>query len=279
MDLSDKPLIVLNKSSNAYSKMFKPIKFFSLFFLMNLFLSAQVTENIKSDIKHFGNSGKNLWNSFTQFEANTNIKIAASLLLIGSAYIVDDEVKNFSQNNRSKFADNLFKIDDYYGDPLTLIAIGTFYGIGLIGGNENLRTTALTAAEAAFYSGVVTSVIKSSIGRSRPYVNKGKSEFNPIKFNAAETAFPSGHTTITFAISTALAEQTNSSTVKIVLYSAATLVGAARIYNNAHWFSDVVGGGLIGYFIGKHVGENQSNNNIHIFPTTNNVINILIPLN
>jgi membrane-associated phospholipid phosphatase len=252
--------------------------FLFLFFQINLF--PQITNDIKSDLNHFGNSGKSLWNSFTRFDSETNITLAASFILIGSAYFADEKIKDYSQSNKSKFANNLFKIDSYYGSEWTLIAVGAAYSIGLLSREEGFRKTVLTAAEAAIYSGLVTSIIKSTFGRSRPYMERGNSDFHPIKFTAHETAFPSGHTTLTFAISTSLAEQTESVPLKISLYSAAVLVGAARIYNNAHWFSDVIGGGLIGYFIGKHIGKNAAGEkyNISVVPSNNNVINIIIPL-
>jgi membrane-associated phospholipid phosphatase len=258
-------------------------KSFTLYFLFLFFqihLFPQITNDIKSDINHFGNSGKGLWNSFTRFDSETNITLATSFLLISSAYLADEQVKNYSQSNKSKFGDNLFSIDDYYGSEWTLIAIGAAYGFGLLSREEGFRKTARTAAEAAIYSGLVTSIIKSVFGRSRPYVDKGKSDFHPINFTAPETAFPSGHTTLSFAISTALAEQTESIPLKIGLFSAAVLVGAARIYNNAHWFSDVIGGGLIGYFIGKHVGKNGSSEkeNISLVPSNNNLVSIIILL-
>jgi membrane-associated phospholipid phosphatase len=252
--------------------------FLFLFFQIHLF--PQITNDIKSDLNHFGNSGKGLWNSFTRFDSETNITLATSFLLIGSAYLADEHLKNYSQSNKSKFGDILFSVDDYYGSKWTLITIGAAYGVGLLSREEGFRKTALITAEAAIYSGLVTSIIKSAFGRSRPYVDKGNSDFHPINFTAHETAFPSGHTTLSFAISTALAEQTESVPLKIGLYSAAVLVGAARIYNNVHWFSDVVSGGLIGYFIGKFVGKNAlgEKENISIVPSNNNLVSIIILL-
>ena len=49
---------------------------------------------------------------------------------------------------------------------------------------------------------------------------------------------------------------------KFSWYSLAVLVAAARVYNNAHWFSDVLLGGAIGYFVGDFVNKHYTNQKV-----------------
>jgi len=62
---------------------------------------------------------------------------------------------------------------------------------------------------------------------------------------------------------------------KIGWYSLAGLVGYARIYNNQHWFSDVLMGAAIGYFSGEFVNNHNTNENeqtqLNIFPMPNGI--------
>ena len=46
---------------------------------------------------------------------------------------------------------------------------------------------------------------------------------------------------------------------KVGLYTIASLVGTARIYHDKHWFSDVIMGSAIGYFIGDYVSQYPEN--------------------
>jgi membrane-associated phospholipid phosphatase len=58
-----------------------------------------------------------------------------------------------------------------------------------------------------------------------------------------------------FAMATTVAElYPENKTLQIVSYACASLVGVG-VSTNIHWFSDAVGGALIGYSIGKTVGS------------------------
>src|SRR5205823_12283913 len=82
---------------------------------------------------------------------------------------------------------------------------------------------------------------------------------NPLRFDiddqggtVASASFPSGHTTIAFALAGAGAEELTQQHVPgrrfitPALYATATGVGMARVYGRAHWASDVVAGAAIG---------------------------------
>ena len=58
-------------------------------------------------------------------------------------------------------------------------------------------------------------------------------------------ALPSGHTSLAFSLITPYAE-----TYSRWLYVIPVSVGIARMYENKHWFSDVILGAAIGYFSG-----------------------------
>jgi len=51
-------------------------------------------------------------------------------------------------------------------------------------------------------------------------------------------------------------EYKNTPWVPVVSYSAAGLIGASRITENKHWFTDVVAGAALGYLCGRQVVNN-----------------------
>jgi PAP2 superfamily len=67
------------------------------------------------------------------------------------------------------------------------------------------------------------------------------------------SSFPSGHTTVAFALATAVADQTHDGWSDYVLYGAATLTALSRINDNNHWASDVLVGGVVGYLSARCV--------------------------
>ncbi len=227
---------------------------------INTISYTQVIDNVENDIDTFFNTGGRLATNFFCFDKSTQINFAGSVLAIGAAYSVDNNINNFAIRNQSPFNDKLFSIDKVYGSGYTLVGIGGLYGYGILFHNEEVRKLGLQTIEAVGYAGIITTVLKTIVGRSRPYTNEGKFKFRPINFSAAHTSFPSGHSTVAFAVSTVLANNTDNVLLKILCYSASTLVVGARLYHNAHWLSDTIAGSAIGYFVGDFVSKPQASN-------------------
>ncbi len=233
---------------------------FALLFLIQPFAHAQIITNAKNDVLQVLNMGGDLATSFTTFNETKAWDLAETVAAIGIGYSVDYNLHSFSQRNVTPLDSKIFSIDNIYGSGYTLYGIAGIYGYGLFFNNPDVRKIGVQTIEAVGYAGVITSVLKSLIGRSRPYTYKDKADFHPFNTHAAETSFPSGHSTVAFAMSTVLANNTNNIFLKILCYTAAGWVACSRIYHNAHWTSDVIAGGAIGYFVGNFVTNNYENN-------------------
>ncbi len=151
-----------------------------------------------------------------------------------------------------------------------IIGLG-LYGVGRLTKNEKIEKLAVHGIESMLLATTATTTIKVLAGRARPYLDttkalgfhfgRGLPKFLGGK-GAAYQSFPSGHATTAFAVaSAATAEwshwvdqwhdpQYYKYVVGGVLYGGATLVGISRMYNNAHWASDVMAGAAIGTFAG-----------------------------
>lgn len=150
------------------------------------------------------------------------------------------------------------------GSPGAEIMGGLVYGAGRLSGNRGMARLGLHTAEAVFIGDLVTGGIKVAAGRKRPYLSPD----NPYDFRFMRglhgdsvRSFPSGHTTSAFAAAAAAAAEagyawkSGKAFVAPVLYSAAGIVGLSRMYNNAHWASDVAVGAAIGSFVGWKVSR------------------------
>jgi undecaprenyl-diphosphatase len=101
-------------------------------------------------------------------------------------------------------------------------------------------------AAAIFSRGIVTEVIRFFCHRPRPFV---ENHFTPLITDPSITySFPSGHASFYFAIGTVLYFYNKKAGILFLLGSA--VIGVARVFAGVHWFSDVVGGALIGIFSG-----------------------------
>ncbi|HEV7587811.1 MAG TPA: phosphatase PAP2 family protein, partial [Longimicrobium sp.] len=148
------------------------------------------------------------------------------------------------------------------GSPGAEILGGLVYGAGRLSGNRGMATVGLHTAEAVFIGDMISGGIKMAAGRRRPYLSPDNPYdfrlFRGIKGDSVRS-FPSGHTTSAFAAAAAATAETayrwkaGKPFVAPVLYGAAGIVGLSRMYNNAHWASDVAVGAAIGSFVGWKV--------------------------
>jgi len=135
------------------------------------------------------------------------------------------------------------------GAALVLVSGGTFLA-GLATGDEDLtRTGERLVATMALAAGAVN-VTKFVFGRSRPYEGEGALSFHP---GTPGSSFYSGHTTMAFAMATALSEEIDHTAATVILYSAASLAGYSRMHDDQHWLSDVVAGAVLGIASAKFV--------------------------
>jgi membrane-associated phospholipid phosphatase len=151
----------------------------------------------------------------------------------------------------------------WYGIPGTWLIAGSLYAAGRLGkepGTARLGLRALEAilaAEAAGFAG------KALAGRARPSVDPGDSfDFQlgrGMRRGDSYHSFPSTHTAAAFALAAAISEESRYCCGEFVrqlgpvLYGAAILVGASRLYEGRHWASDVLGGAAVGTLAGLRV--------------------------
>ena len=140
------------------------------------------------------------------------------------------------------------------------------YGVGLLAHERGTAAVGLHAGEAVVAAEVVTSVVKYAAGRARPYVSRdsdaGSWAFGRgLRRGDAYQSFPSGHATASFALAAALAGEGRERWPSLNRYTAplgfglAALVGASRVYHDAHWASDVVAGAGVGTVVGSVVSR------------------------
>ncbi|BAF70524.1 phosphoesterase, Pap2 family [Nitratiruptor sp. SB155-2] len=99
---------------------------------------------------------------------------------------------------------------------------------------------------AIILSGIVTTLLKITIGRPRPKIYFHDHLYNPqfFQFKAAYWSMPSGHTTTIFAAMVALGFIYPK--FRYFFWIVAILVGLSRVVLTQHFLSDVIVGALIG---------------------------------
>jgi len=171
----------------------------------------------------------------------------------------DQEIKDrVGRNTVNTLNGDFWDIPTRYGvvQYANIFSIAT-YATGLLAGSDDIRVTGRLLFESLSLSGVSVIVLRAIAGRSRPYSGDGPWKFNWFTLDNNLQSFPSGHTVVAFALSTVFAERLDNVWARIGFYGMASLTAFARVYNNQHWFSDVVTGAALGLAAGLHVMANE----------------------
>ena len=148
------------------------------------------------------------------------------------------------------------------GQPGGLLTATGIYLIGRADGQHRTQELGLHTMAAIALAGGEAGAIKMIAGRARPFAsldNAANFGFLRGLKDDKYRSFPSGHTASAFAFAAAVSSETQRwwpSTrwvIGPILYSGATLTGMSRIYNEAHWASDVMAGAALGTITGIKV--------------------------
>ena len=184
-------------------------------------------------------------------KTETTIALAAGYA--GATYLcyrfADNDVQHFAQSNQNKTLSFIARNYEYIGlGESSIIITGATAVTSLIIKDKKLQKTAILLAGGHLINDLVTNQFKITFQRHRPNTGDPYNTFDWRGGPKENLSFISSHTSNAFATATAFATvYKDSKWVPAVAYSAAALVGLCRIYNNAHWASDVLGGAAIGF--------------------------------
>lgn len=143
---------------------------------------------------------------------------------------INENIKNSIQKHNSNFktgADNFTQ----FVPGVTVFALNAFG----IKGKHNYKDAALIYAGSLAIASAFVLPLKAITKEERP-------DFS------ANNSFPSGHTAFAFASAEFLRQEYNDTSpwISYAGYAVATATGVLRMYNNKHWFGDVVAGAGFG---------------------------------
>lgn len=170
---------------------------------------------------------------------------------VGALMVLDKPIYDVIQKNRSNSLDSFADFVEEFGSYPSFGIMGGFYAAGVMYNDSKAKAVAVDAfATSIVAAGVITTSLKVITGRSRPNAGDGTHHFQPF---GGDRSFPSGHTAQAFSLASVIAEHYNEQWVDLTSYGIATMVGLARIEQEAHFPSDVLAGAIIGTVVGKSI--------------------------
>jgi undecaprenyl-diphosphatase len=165
------------------------------------------------------------------------------VVLEGQLAGLDRTVRGVAMSNQSPAAASFFEAVAWLGSKSALIPIAVGAAWIVSRGNKMLVLWLLLAS---FISSQFVDLLKAGFGVTRP--ERGFAERESF-------SFPSGHVTAATSIAVMLCyvsfrRRAAKIPVLIACVVITLLMGVSRIYLDMHWFSDVLGGYLVGAMIG-----------------------------
>jgi hypothetical protein len=227
-------------------------RFFILCSIGLISLSAQSAESLAIDL------------TFSQKHISPVLQRASDrnslLALLGGTFAVgltnphDDQVRS-EWKNHQKINKNSAHIGDLLGTGgVAVLSSGLQYYF------DERSYVYQSHLRGLAYGGIAIYTLKTAFARPRP----GNSN--------NYQSFPSGHSSIAFMSATHLSYAYGWKAA-VVAYPLAVLVGASRLADDVHWFSDTVAGAFLGFIVGRatYYDENefyQINVSEHALQTT-----------
>jgi membrane-associated phospholipid phosphatase len=205
---------------------------------------------VKRLARNIGQDQKRIWTSpfrITRKNARWWLTFgAATGLLIATDSRTSRQLPNTA--DQVAFSRHVSQVGAVY--TLIPTACGLYLS-GLLAHDAKLRETGLLGGEALADALIVSEVLKLAAGRQRPLEADGGGHF----FHAG-TSFPSGHAIESFALASVISHRYgNRKAVAVLAYGLAGVVSASRFSARKHFASDILAGGAMGWFIGRHVSE------------------------
>jgi hypothetical protein len=165
---------------------------------------------------------------------------AGAVVATQDAWLTDEALESRTAGQQS-LADGVRPFGD---GSVVFSALAIGYGAARLTGHPATASKFMRVGLSVGVASLCTNALKEVVGRVRPADAPGDSD-DLIPFSGHDS-FPSGHTTVAFALASAIDAETETRWVPWVVYPAAALVGWSRVHDNRHWASDVFAGAVIG---------------------------------
>lgn len=175
----------------------------------------------------------------------------------GIAVALDKTLRTTFADTAAGFTRTATKLGNAQGSVFVYPTLIAFAIAGKLLPSKGMYGVASRALKSVVVGGAVGMVLKFGVGRVRPNASPDDQlKFHPVTIK--DNSWPSGHTTVAFALATSFARETHNKIFDVAFFSLATLTAYSRLHDNKHWTSDVIGGAGLGILSARLVHRREA---------------------
>jgi hypothetical protein len=213
---------------------------------------------VTGDIKQLGKSLVHVVTAPARWNGRDWLTLPLAGAGLAALTVLDDEGADFMRRQQDEDLTRYATEYEHLGTAYNFGILAGFYAAGLLLDDVKARMVAMEGlASSAIAAAVITPTLQYITGRHRPRASDDPYTFYAFSRNIS---FPSGHTTQAFAVASVIATEYDAIWIRTMAYGLAGVVGLCRMYDDAHYLSDVTAAALIGTAVGRSVarfGQNE----------------------
>jgi membrane-associated phospholipid phosphatase len=212
----------------------------------------------------FTNAAKDVvgvWGSPFHASSRDWLLTAAAFGAFGASMLADQSVSDWAiDNDTSAFFRALKPVrrgGKLFSGKYVVPPVAAAYVVGVAIKNQDVRDFVMGCMSSWGAQSAVRKTVYLLVGRARPDTfpdEPQKWEF-PGGSNWMMHSFPAGHFANAMACATYWNKRFHLGAVGPAVYALAAGVGVGRLADKAHWTSDTVLGGILGYAVGKEIAR------------------------
>lgn len=175
----------------------------------------------------------------------------------GIGLALDQTLRNTIHDPTDQVGKTASKFGNAIGGPFVYPTLALMAVAGKVLPSKGLYGVSTRALKSTLVGGAGSLVLKYLIGRERP-TNSPDNNLSFHPFSLKDNSFPSGHTTVAFALATSFAREIDGVWDDALFFTLATTTAYARMHDDRHWFSDVVFGAGVGILSARFVHRREA---------------------
>jgi membrane-associated phospholipid phosphatase len=232
--------------------------------------SAQSVGNmLKDDFKNAGKDILAVWGAPFDATGKDWALVAASFGAFGVSMLADQAVSDWALENDTTFFKAFKPVRRggvFFSGKYVVPPVAAAYIVGIAIKNQDLRDFVMGCAASWTAESPPRRALAHLIGRARPDTTEDRTTVAPNdpgiwKLGGGGEwgmrSFPGGHFANAMACATVWNKRFRLGPLEPALYGLAAAIGIGRMPDGAHWLSDTVIGGILGYAIGNEVARRQ----------------------